>query len=102
MIELKDCGSSTSQQTTTEPKAQIKQHYGKKKKRERKKIKYMIQAPWQCSGNLDQNQLHGNAVEIDGSKYQRQNLNPAELHNPAIKTGKFKKNIKEKNQRKTK
>jgi len=41
-------------------------------------------------------------VEIDGSKYQRQNLNPAELHNPAIKTGKFKKNIKEKNQRKTK
>lgn len=35
--------------------------------------------------------LHGNAVEIDGSKYQRQNLNPAELHNPAIKTGKFKK-----------
>jgi hypothetical protein len=101
MIELKDCGSSTSQQTTTEPKAQIKQHYGKKK-RERKKIKYMIQAPWQSSGNLDQNQLHGNAVEIDGSKYQRQNLNPAELHNPAIKTGKFKKNIKEKNQRKTK
>jgi hypothetical protein len=74
----------------------------KKKERERKKIKYMIQAPWQCSGNLDQNQLHGNAVEIDGSKYQRQNLNPAELHNPAIKTGKFKKNIKEKNQRKTK
>jgi hypothetical protein len=102
MIELKDCGSSTSQQTTTEPKAQIKQHYEKKRERERKKIKYMIQAPWQCSGNLDQNQLHGNAVEIDGSKYQRQNLNPAELHNPAIKTGKFKKNIKEKNQRKTK
>jgi len=51
MIELKDCGSSTSQQTTTEPKAQIKQHYEKKRERERKKIKYMIQAPWQCSGN---------------------------------------------------
>lgn len=45
---------------------------------------------------LDQNQLHGNAVEIDESKYQRQNLNPAELHNPTIKTGKFKK-IKKKN-----
>ena len=99
MIELKDCGSSTSQQTTTEPKAQIKQHYGKKK-RERKKIKYMIQAPWQSSGNLDQNQLHGNAVEIDGSKYQRQNLNPAELHNPAIKTGKFKKISKRKTKEK--
>jgi hypothetical protein len=35
MIELKDCGSSTSQQTTTEPKAQIKQHYGKKKERKK-------------------------------------------------------------------
>ena len=51
MIELKDCGSSTSQQTTTEhpkprrkiktllgekkKKAQIKQHY--EKERERKK-----------------------------------------------------------------
>jgi hypothetical protein len=49
---------------------------------------------------LDQNQLHGNAVEIDGSKYQRQNLNPAELHNPAIKTGKFKKKSKRKTEEK--
>jgi hypothetical protein len=97
MIELKDCGSSTSQQTTTEPKAQIKQHYGKKK-RERKKIKYMIQAPWQSSGNLDQNQLHGNAVEIDGSKYQRQNLNPAAIRQS--KQGNLKKISKRKTKEK--
>jgi hypothetical protein len=65
-----------------------------KKKRERKKIKYMIQAPWQCSGNLDQNQLHGNAVEIDGSKYQRQNLNPAAIRQS--KQGNLKKYQREK------
>lgn len=98
MIELKDCGSSTSQQTTTEPKAQIKQHYEKKRERERKKIKYMIQAPWQCSGNLDQNQLHGNAVEIDGSKYQRQNLNPAAIRQS--KQGNLKKISKRKTKEK--
>lgn len=38
MIELKDCGSSTSQQTTTEPKAQIKQHYEKKKREKERKL----------------------------------------------------------------
>jgi hypothetical protein len=38
MIELKDCGSSTSQQTTTEPKAQIKQHYGEKKREKERKL----------------------------------------------------------------
>jgi hypothetical protein len=69
-----------------------------KKKREGKKIKYMIQAPWQCSGNLDQNQLHGNAVEIDGSKYQRQNLNPAAIRQS--KQGNLKKISKRKTKEK--
>lgn len=69
-----------------------------KKKRERKKIKYMIQAPWQSSGNLDQNQLHGNAVEIDGSKYQRQNLNPAAIRQS--KQGNLKKISKRKTKEK--
>jgi hypothetical protein len=47
---------------------------------------------------LDQNQLHGNAVEIDGSKYQRQNLNPAAIRQS--KQGNLKKISKRKTKEK--